>query len=239
MGQIDWVELFTSVCNHGGDTLGWGLPEQWVQTELYSELQRREPATGWKPLSNEVPYVTFYPVKLTRSSHPDQSSCGAVKWVDLCLHSRVDNAWCWFELKVRHVGPDARRDKAAKEGLDVFRKDVVALAGFDAPLTAGVWEHPDKHTSSYWIEQKLKPLAGQVRSGKHHFAAAFLQLSDKLDEALWAEDTLKQQIGHWLLHRRKEARRGPNPPDMRFCRPQDLIAGKHALLLCGWPPNEE
>ena len=100
------------------------------------------------------------PSTFAKESKPELADIdGAVKWVDLCLRSETGNQWCWFELKVRGAGGCRAPKKAALEARDVFRKDVVALMGFDAHLAAETWVNPDAYTKAYWTERLLKPKA--------------------------------------------------------------------------------
>jgi len=92
------------------------------------------------------------------------------------MRSTDGSDWCWFELKVRRAGINERSRKAALEAREVFRKDIVALLGFDTNATADIWEYPDDFTKAYWFESCLKPYAKKLRSGKHQFTSAFLQL---------------------------------------------------------------
>jgi hypothetical protein len=230
----NWFDVFNSVCERGQDTLKWGLPEPWVHAELYAELTKQAPSTGWAPFSIEVPYVTFFPVQLPKKANRDWKAVGAVKWVDLCLQSKGRNAWCWFEFKVRHVGSHERKQKAALSARDAFRKDVVALMGFDANLTAETWARPDSYTTAYWFESVLKPDAPSLRSGEHHFVAAFLQLGDELDPLVWAEKVLMEQIRKWFSYRSKQIDHQGACPDIDIASSVQSLVGNHSLLVCEW-----
>jgi hypothetical protein len=100
MRILEWTDVFSSVCQRGQDALLWGPAEPWVHIELFAELRRQAPSTGWKPFPTELPCVTFYPVRLPKEANRNWQVDGAVKWVDLCLRSETGNQWCWFELNV-------------------------------------------------------------------------------------------------------------------------------------------
>jgi hypothetical protein len=195
------LDVFNAISTRNEGALGWGNPEPWVHAELYAEFKRQAPHTGWVPFDTEVPYVTAYPVQIPKTSNRDWVLEGAVKWVDLCLQSDISNDWCWFEFKVRHPGETHRSHKAAIEARDVFRKDVVALIGFDADATADIWESPDYYTTAYWFESALKPYTEKLRLGHHHFISAFLQLGGDLDEEIWSREAIKDQVNYWKSHR--------------------------------------
>jgi hypothetical protein len=222
----NWFAVFNEVCARDRGSLQWGLPEPWVHAELYAELAQQADATGWIPFSTEVPYATFYPVRVV----PSQTGTSAIKWVDLCLKSRPHNAWCWFEFKVRHTGSPDRRRKAALEARDAFRKDVVSLVGFDAQGTANTWRSPDNNTKAYWFEEHLAPHVDEIRSGEHHFVAAFLQLDGELDQKVWGEQVLTAQIRSWFSYRNRSLVRQNAFPPIRT--ETQRIAEKHWLLTC-------
>ncbi len=76
----EWIRAFQDVCEGAGEALTWGLPELWVQTELYVRFRRTAAESGWVPFPQEVPYVTRYPHDLPRKR--DWRLQGAIKWVD-------------------------------------------------------------------------------------------------------------------------------------------------------------
>lgn len=82
--RTDLVTLLSAILERDQAQLGWGLPEPWLQTELYAALKD----SPWKPFNTEVPYVTRCPVRLpAKGSEVDigRPVPAAVKWVDLCL----------------------------------------------------------------------------------------------------------------------------------------------------------
>lgn len=230
----DWRTAFHAVCTGDGGALQWDLVEGWVHAELYAELARRASSTGWRPFHTEVPYVTAYPVQLPQETNRDWKGTGAVKWVDLCLHSEDYHDWCWFECKVRHTGEADRFQKAASEAREAFRKDVVALMGFDAEGTADVWATPDMRTRAYWFEDLLKPHVAALRFGRHHFAAAFLQLDGELDPGVWGKEMLTAEIREWLSYRSRQAGRERTCPEIRISSSAEPPPGNHSLLVCEW-----
>lgn len=231
---INWFDVFDAVCDRANGALEWGLPEPWVHAELYAELNRQANSSGWRPLAKEVPYVTFYPVCLPKKTNRDWKSEGAVKWVDLCLFHENKNAWCWFEFKVRHTGQPDRQQRAANQARDAFRKDVIALVGFDRDSTANAWEQPDKFTGVFWFDRLLKPKASAIRSGQHSFVAAYLQLNGQLDSDAWFEETFKSEIDSWFAYRGKHSTRKCKLPEMSITRSPHLLTGNHSLLVCQW-----
>jgi len=224
------VDVFTKICTRDNGALLWGYPEEWVHAELYALFNAQAKSSGWIPFREEVPYVTRYPVVLPKPSNRDWKSAGAVKWVDLCLRSTKGNSWLWLECKARHAdwsGLD--RKKASKGALDAYRKDVVALLGFDVRATADTWENPDGYTRAYWFEPVLKPYAKDLLPGTHHFFSAFLQLGGHLDEDFWSEEKIIQQVNSWKAGRCKE--RGEVFCEVRNLTLSSQAIGNHWLVL--------
>lgn len=232
--NMDWFDLFNNVCKRADGALDWGLPEPWVHAELYAELKRKESSSGWRPIPNEVPYVTFFPVCLPKKTNRDWRLVGAVKWVDLCLYHESENAWYWLEFKVRHAGEPGRQQKATKEARDAFRKDVIALVGFDPVSTAASWDQPDKFTDAYWFATLLKPKVPSIKSGKHSFVAAYLQLEAKLDAEAWSEINFRRNIESWFAYRCKQSSRKGNLPRINIAYSSHPLPGSHSLLICEW-----
>jgi len=230
----NWSEAFEVVCNRGHGALKWGLPEPWIHAALYAELKRQAAVSGWMPFSTEIPYVTFYPVQLPKHKNRDWRVAGAVKWVDLCLHAEDHNAWCWFEFKVRHVGYGERQREATQQAMDAVRKDIVALIGFSADLTAETWENPDEYTKAYWFPDILQPHTRSVRSGQHAFAMAFLQLGGDLDPEIWNGSRLTDEVREWLGYRSRQAGRQSTCPTISVTVSPQSLAGGHSLVICEW-----
>lgn len=160
---------------------------------------------------------------------------GGIKWVDLCLYSKVYNAWCWFEFKVRHAENDPqRRQKAAFQARDVFRKDVVALMGFDAQLTADTWVNPDSYTKAYWFKNHLKPDAQKLCSGQHHFVAVFLQLGGQLNREVWSRQDLLKEVDSWKAHRCKQAGRQLCDAGIDVAVSSKSIMNNYWLIVLEW-----
>ena len=181
----------------------WGLPEQWVHAELFAELSARSSNSGWIPIPEEVPYLTYLPVSLPAKR--DWKNLGAMKWIDLCLHSADRRNWAWLELKVRHAGVEERRSKAERDALHAMKKDVVALMGFDREETARAWEVPDEDTKIHWAERLLKPYAKAIRNGQHSFMTLYLQLNDAPNLDIWNQDAIAHAIKSWFQHRDGES----------------------------------
>lgn len=234
MEQPDWLAVFTSVCARGQITLEWETPEPWIQAELYAELKRLAPSSGWEPLHTEVPYVTAYPVRLPAQANRDWRRAGAVKWVDLCLHSQKANTWCWFELKVRHAGKAERLKVATAQAHAAFAKDVVALMGFDAEATASTWIQPDKYTITYWFPDILVPRAERVRTGRHCFAAALLLLGTEPEQGIWDDHEVRAEVAHWLSYRRDHSVYCGQIYDTQFGFSLEPVADEDSLLICSW-----
>lgn len=229
----NWSECFKKILSNHRRAIEWGLPETWVHAELYAELANKNEATGWTPLPTEIPYVTLFPVVPGRgiNARPD----GVVKWSDLCLHTTDYSSWCWMELKVRHVGDVERASKAAKQALDVFRKDVVALQGFRAEETAEKWRDPDE--SAFYYSKRLTKLAKQVHFGKHHFVAIFIQLGGDgdLDATVWAERAVEDEIAKWRKHRLLAIGDQNSFTEKRLPPPVRYTVNGHAILQYEWP----
>ncbi len=222
-----WTAAFETVCQRGTEALQWGLPEPWIHAELFAELKHRAPTTGFHPIAHEIPYVTHCPVVLPKRR--DLVTRGAVKWVDLCLHSEDRTNWASFEFKVSHTGKTERKDNADRSAMDGVRKDISALAGFDLKLTAAAWRDPDAATKSHWMADILGPHVGSLASGTQHFVMAYLELDGSLDTAFWNRTSIEKEVRNWLPRRSKAV----EIPDMSITIANG-IAGRHSLILAQW-----
>jgi hypothetical protein len=238
MGLPNWLDVFEAVCSRGGDALYWGLPEPWVHAELYAELLKTSPSTAWLPLSTEVPYVTFSPVQLPKTSNRDWREVGAVKWVDMRLHSADHNAWCWFEFKARPAGAGERRTKASLEARHAFKKDIAALVAFDAELTSRAWSDPDEYARAYWFADILTPHADKIVTGKHYCVAAFLQIGGELEEDVLSQPAVAEQARRWLASRVSRTRFDIGWPSDYRMTSHLLEQQDCSLLVCQWPASE-
>jgi len=230
--SINWFNVFEAVCERGGSALEWGMPEPWVQVELYTELKSRCSDTRWMPFPNEIPYITRYPVRLPRSDNRDWRTEGAVKWVDLCLRSAAGDAWYWVELKVRHASKSEREQQDSDSALDAYRKDVVALMGLDAERTGQTWTQPDRHTVVYWMDSLLRPHAATLSTRRHIFCAALLHLGGTIGAGYWSEATLQAKIDDWFRYRSRHSSTEAPPPELSVT--QREFGGGHTLVLCEW-----
>jgi hypothetical protein len=224
------VDVFSKLCARDNGALLWGNPEPWIHAELYAEFNARAQNSGWIPFREEIPYVTRYPVQKPRPSNRDWKSVGAVKYVDSCLRASTGTGWLWLECKVRHgnwSGLDEK--KASGSALDAYRKDIVALLGFDVKATADIWEKPDSYTWAYWFEPVLKPHVEELLSGRHHFFSAFLQLSSSLDGDIWSRENIVRQVDSWKAGRCKG--RGDIFHETRDLTVTTRSIGKHWLVL--------
>lgn len=193
----DWLTAFNDIAARGSNgVLDWGLPEAWVQTELYAWFTSN---SDWQPFYTEAPYLTCFPVSLPKNR--DWKNLGAFKWIDLCL--RNDDNWLWFELKVRQTESESseREEVAAKSSVDALAKDFVGLNGFDADGTATAWQEPDSYTKAYWIEKDLAPLADSVRNGKHTIVSAYLHINGTTQ--LINKQAISERISTWYATRSK------------------------------------
>lgn len=176
---------------HQGGQLRWGLPEQWVQTELYARLKRAE--SVWGVMDAEVPYVTRWPVSVPKVTP-------AVKYIDLCLHDRAANRWAWVELKVRSLASRWGADEITfarlqRSAWDAFLKDTLALQGFDLAGTAETWRKPPPHVAAYWMERLLKEPSAHISSGTHHMLSLYVQLETLIDRAsYWSDGGLEARL---------------------------------------------
>ncbi len=230
---IDWRSLFEAVCRRGGVQLQWGLPEQWVHAELYAELWRRRGVLLWDPLPNEVPYVTWVPVRRPRGDAWTRD--GAVKWVDLCLRSTRENAWCWVELKVRHAGDPTRHQEADRSALDAVKKDLAALVGFDPQRTARAWANPDVNTKAHWFRTLLGPHVDAVGGGRHMFVVAYLELlSSGMNGDLWDRKKVLHGVEASLQNRNREIDEPiVLPSDIKYSQTSG-VGGEHTLVVWEW-----
>lgn len=224
---VDWATAFESVCRRSEAALEWGKPEQWVHAELYSALKEASARTGWKPFDTEIPYLTYYPVSLPKSTYRDWPSDGAVKWADLCLKNEASNSWCWFELKVRHTGYGG----GEKSALDALAKDYVGLCGFDPAGTSSTWTDPDKLTKAYWFDEVLGPHAEGLPHARHYFTSAYLQLAGDFDSDILSEDSIRQKVLSWHQYRSNQSKHDFGLPAMSVMFKYGLPGG-HSLLMC-------
>jgi len=231
--MLPWKETISDICTRGTRALRWGFAEPWFQTETFVALDSAATSTGWEPLSMEVPYVTFAPVHPPKPKNRDWTTKGAVKWVDLCLHSQDHGAWCWVEFKVRQTIDGPMGLQAALNARDVVRKDVVAVMALDAHRTADAWKNPDRYTKAYWFEEQLKPLSEEVRQGLHAFAVIYLQLCGEFDPQVWGEDLLREGIRDWWAYRIKHVVQPPAYREARLDFVNGLPGGHSALIVSG------
>lgn len=206
MEPPDIKEIIRVVCGKNIEVFKWGSIEQWLQAEIFSEFYRLMNKTRWIPMNTEVPYITRYPVVIPKNIGRDWRKQGAVKWIDLCLRSINDKNWVWYEFKVRHANWENIHLDTAKSDIDArnaFRKDVVALLGFDANATADSWEYPDNYTVAYWFKKYLMPHAEKLRNGNHRFVTVMLQLNSEIQHNVWDNDVLLENINYWKKTRCK------------------------------------
>ena len=230
---LPWVETRSDICERGAHALRWGFAEPWFQTETFVALDSAANANGWQPLPMEVPYVTFEPVQLPKPKNRDWASQGAVKWVDLCLHSKDRRAWCWVEFKVRQTNNADMALQAALNARDVVRKDVVALMALDAQRTADTWENPDQFTKAYWFDETLSPYIEDVRQGQHSFPAVYLQLCGEFNRQVWGDDLLQEAIHGWWVYRTKHVAQPLEYRQMQLEYATGLPGGHSALIVSG------
>jgi hypothetical protein len=235
---IDWLAIFQSVVGRGSESLHWRLPEPWVHAELFAALNRTSEKSGWVPFSIEVPYATYYPVSIPGKGHPNWRNTGAVKYADLCIHSETMHAWCWFEFKVRHAGQGNRLHKASLEAMDAFRKDIVSLLGFDVAKTADNWQKPDKYTIAYWFDTDLKPHISKLKTERHIFATAFLQLGGKLRADVWQDQILRDQVQKWVIQRQSTSGHSTMWSASDLSINHLSLTGEHDLIICEWTSDD-
>lgn len=223
----NWAQHFKNILARGRHAIEWKVPELWFQAELYSEMLSQKDSLGWVPLPTEVPYATLYPVVPGQGQQVGPND--SLKWCDLCIHSTDYVDWCWVELKVRHIGEEDRKGKAAQQARSAFRKDVAALAGFLPERTATIWS--SNRGANFYCSQRLIGLAEKVGSGKHHFVSIYVKLGGSLDERIWSDDILKKEIAKWLAYRGKGMSEQRN-----FELPQSWRAkiDGHEMLLYMW-----
>lgn len=225
--------MLATICGGSSRALRWGFPEPWIQTELFAALDARSDTSGWVPFPMEVPYVTFGPVNPPKLERRDWRTDGAVKWIDLCLRSTQENAWWWIEVKVRHIGVNERRKKAALEARDAFRKDVVALAALDVERTATLWREPDWYTNAHWMEKDLAPLSAELSKGKHVFSVLYVQLGGALDINVWSGAALEAVVEGWWSTRLGSLSTPREYKGFQRVQHDDLPDSHSALVLFG------
>ncbi len=229
MGTSDWIRIFQDVCEDAGEALQWGLPEPWVQTELYVRLRRMAAESDWAPFPQEVPYVTRYPHQLPRKR--EWRLQGAVKWVDLCLYPQKGRVWHWVECKVRHGAQGERVQRASEEAADAFCWDIVSLLGFLPEQTADEWKSPDVFTKAYWFEELLRPRAEGIKEGVHSFVAAFLHLGGGFTTEVWEKQALCRRIQGKMRARGQRDESLLQPLNFSI---SPLVDGRYTLVLCQW-----
>lgn len=227
----DWEAAFRDVCSGSTCQLEWGLPEPWVQAELYSVLRQSAERSGWEPFATELPYITYYPVMLPKPGTRDWKSVGAVKWIDLCLHNKSANAWCWFELKVRQASTGSRDAAGTRAALDAAVKDYVGLCGFDVRETSSVWARPDQATQAYWIAETLGPYADELVGADHYIVSAYLQLNGEFNSAVISEPGIRARLSSWLAHRSNGSSHQRQLPATVITFASTLPRD-HALFIC-------
>ena len=234
MQYINWLEVFKIICNRDKGSLKWGLPEPWIHAELFSALEKISNLKNWIPFPDEVPYITYYPVQLPKITNRNWKKDGAIKYIDICFKSEDDKEWCWFEFKVRNTSYHNNQYKANLESRDAYKKDIVALIGFDYDLTADTWDKPDPYTKSYKYELLLREVSEKLRKGKHNFISCYFHLEKKLDEKVWNEKNLREQIFNYFLYKNKQSLKKITFPDIKIEYHINFFKGKHSLIICSW-----
>lgn len=234
MKEINWLEIFKNVCKKDNGALDWGLPEQWVHAELFSELKRQSNTNNWEPFSDEVPYITFYPVNLPKLTNRDWKKIGAVKYVDLCLKSIDLIEFLWFEFKVRNITYHKNLFQANFESRDTYKKDIVSLIGFSKELTSNIWKIQDTYTKSYKYDFILKDQFENILKAKHKFISCYLHLYSDLDDEIWNERKLKNTIFDWCSYRIKESFNKIAFPEIKLKYYKNFCKEKHSLIICKW-----
>ncbi len=230
--SLDWQEIIGSICARGDRALQWDMPESWFHAEIFAKLNKQMQSSGWEPFPFEVPYKTMFPVRKPKGDI--WRELGADKWADLCLRSTTSNAWCWFELKVRHMRRGSDTQAFARSAQLAFCKDVTALLGLEIELTAKVWKIYDKHTKAY--KNKLTPYADVLSLGKHRCVAAFVQLDldqrlSQLDSTLWEQRALSKTIDVLLANGANASGPPRAQPDFRLNK---LECSGYSLVTCEW-----
>jgi len=232
MREINWLKTFKNICKRDKGALEWGLPEQWIHAELFSELKKQSDVNNWVPFPDEVPYITFCPVKLPKKTNRDWIKIGAVKYVDICLKNKDLTEFLWFEFKVRNIIYNKNFLKANFESRDAFKKDVASLIGFDKELTAKTWESPDPFTKSYKFDLLLKDNFKKILKAKHKFVSCYLHLNCNMEDKIWDEKELKKNIFNWYSLRTKYCHKKVRFPEIKIKSYKDFYNGKHSLIIC-------
>lgn len=232
MTELNWLELFTEICSGKETYLHWGLPEPWVQAELFNSLKNRERDSDWYPFETEIPYATYLPIY--KSAHRKVETEGAIKWVDLCAKSDERKEFCWVELKVRRFGETQILGEANKSALDAIKRDVVALIGMDPDLTGITWTNPDQYTATHWFKKLLEPHAEKLPMYSHSFVMAYLQPLGGLNGDFLSETNIREQITKWLDAKNKPQNPRIKYPDLKISVHCSGVASKHSLILVQW-----
>lgn len=221
MTADEFLNIFSEVLEHDTGALKWGNPEPWIHAELFAEFNRQSNKTHLIPFDSEVPYATRFPVLPRKENHKHW------KYVDLCLLSDTGNDWFWFEFKVRPVGTPNRNIVASKGARDQFRKDVIALLGFEAHGTAELWEN-EINVKSYWTDKYLIPLKDTVNRGRHHFYSIFLQIGGELNKQIWDIDELEKEFSNWCITR------GGNGKETQCINLYSVNLDGYCLVMAYW-----
>jgi hypothetical protein len=230
--KINWPQIFTEVIKKDKGALKWGLPEPWVHAELYCAIFKEE--ISWTPFPDELPYVTYYPVKLPKITNRDWEKIGAVKYVDMCLENTDKNEFLWFEFKVRNTSYHHNGLQANREARDAFKKDVVALIGFSPELTYKAWSKPDVYTKSYRYDTLLKDSTEYIASAKHRFVSFYLHLEKPILDEVWERTVLVKEIKDWLDYREKYSSTKIELPEISIEYHKNLANSNHTLITCAW-----
>ena len=230
--NINWPKIFTEVINKDNGALKWGLPEPWVHAELYCAFLKEH--INWTPFSDEVPYVTYYPVTLPKIANRDWRKIGAVKYIDICLKNNEKNEFLWLEFKVRNTSYNSNSLQANMESRNAFRKDIVALIGFSAKLTSKTWSEPDKYTKSYKFDKLLNSHPDSILHSKNRFVSCYLHLEKPVIDEVWDKSVLIEEIKKWLNYRKKESITKLALPEVNIEYHKNLAGSGHTLIICQW-----
>jgi hypothetical protein len=120
----------------------------------------------------------------------------------------------------------------AKQARDIFRKDVVALEGFLADKTADKWRDPDE--SAFYYSKQLISHSENVRLGRHHFVAILIQLYGELDNVIWTEKAVEDEIAKWRAYRLRAVVDQTFLTSIVLPLPLRCLLNGHAILVYEW-----
>lgn len=239
--MVDILPALADVLRSADGQLAWGMPEQWIQAELFAALTRSlAPTDTWEVVRTELPYFTVSPVVTpsgTMAKDVESREPGGHKWIDLCVRSKAGDAYVWIDLKVRSAafGQDPMAQRAS--ALAAYKHDLGALAGMDVPCTARMWRSPPPAIKAYWTKEFIEAHADRLEAARQRYVAVFVQIEGGVaGQHGWGKDEIGGAAKAWARERRKTLKGNVDRlwPKMDVTVHPGFGGTKHDVVVAEW-----